>query len=120
MMKTGVMRQARLCRVALQAASRVRIAPRTFPSALSALSSAPKAVAAPSANALTSLARYYSSAAAASQEAPDSGLITKFADMADLGVNPRIVKSITEGMGYESMTDVQSRTINAALKGTDL
>ena len=121
MMKTGVMRQARVYRVALQAATRVRIAPRAFPSALSALSSAPKALAAPSIHSLTSLARYYSSEAAASpEEAQSPTLITKFADLADLGVNPRIVSSITKGMGYEDMTAVQSLTINAALNGVDL
>jgi len=121
MMKTGVLRQARVYRVALQAATRVRIAPRTFPSALPALSSASKALAAPSINSLVSLARYYSSEAAASHEQDQSPtLVTKFADLADLGVNPRIVSSITKGMGYEDMTPVQSRTIVAALNGTDL
>lgn len=121
MMKTGVMRQARVYRVALQAATRVRIAPRTLPSALSALSSAPKALAAPSINSLASLARYYSSEAAASNEQDQQPkLVTKFAGLADLGVNPRIVSSITQGMGYEDMTPVQSRTIEAALNGTDL
>lgn len=121
MMKTGVMRQARVYRVALQAATRVRIVPRTLPSALSALSSTPKALAAPSINSLASLARYYSSEAAASNEQDQQPkLVTKFAGLADLGVNPRIVSSITQGMGYEDMTPVQSRTIEAALNGTDL
>ncbi|KAK1831368.1 P-loop containing nucleoside triphosphate hydrolase protein [Podospora conica] len=121
MMKTGVMRPARVYRVALQAATRVRIAPRTFPSALSALSSVPKALGTPSINSLSSLARYYSSEAAASSiEDQSPGLVTKFAGLADLGVNPKIVSSITQGMGYEDMTPVQSRTIVAALNGTDL
>ncbi|KAI1377803.1 DEAD-domain-containing protein [Hypoxylon crocopeplum] len=46
--------------------------------------------------------------------------ITRFEDLRKLGVNERIVRSITEDMGYEKMTDVQSLTINPALKGVDL
>ncbi|KAI0132538.1 DEAD/DEAH box helicase [Xylariales sp. AK1849] len=49
-----------------------------------------------------------------------SGLITKFADLSTLDVHPKLVSSITENMKYEDMTEVQSMTINAALRGTDL
>ncbi|KAI0171881.1 DEAD-domain-containing protein [Hypoxylon sp. FL1284] len=46
--------------------------------------------------------------------------VTKFADLTRLGVNQAIVQAITDDMGYETMTEVQSKTINPALKGTDL
>lgn len=46
--------------------------------------------------------------------------VTQFADLAKLGVNSRIVKAITEDMKYDTMTEVQTMTINPALKGTDL
>lgn len=68
--------------------------------------------------------RFYSSEAVAEQRNDDvksgSEHVTKFADMSRLGVHERLVSAITEGMGYEDMTDVQSSTINAALRGTDL
>ncbi|KAK8080513.1 DEAD/DEAH box helicase [Apiospora hydei] len=70
--------------------------------------------------------RLYSQSAAAAQTYDDAGpastprLITKFADLDKLGVHPRLVEAITHGMKYEDMTDVQSKTINAALNGVDL
>ncbi|KAJ8606152.1 hypothetical protein MRB53_041159 [Persea americana] len=51
----------------------------------------------------------------------DGPVVTKFKDLADLNmVHPNIIRSITEGMGLETMTDVQTQTINAALKGKDI
>ncbi|KAI1461382.1 ATP-dependent RNA helicase mss116 [Annulohypoxylon moriforme] len=46
--------------------------------------------------------------------------VTRFEDLAKLGVDERIVRAITQDMGYDTMTDVQSLTINPALKGVDL
>ncbi|XDG09547.1 hypothetical protein ABKA04_009162 [Annulohypoxylon sp. FPYF3050] len=46
--------------------------------------------------------------------------ITKFEDLAKLGVNERLIRAITQDMRYDTMTDVQSLTINPALKGVDL
>ncbi|KAK0627209.1 ATP-dependent RNA helicase [Immersiella caudata] len=121
MMKTSVMRQARFARVALQTASRVQVVSRPILSAPSAVASTPRALAASCRPLGSSLLRFYSSEAAA----PDAGAtshapITKFADLGSLGVNDAIVRSITEGMRYENMTDVQSATINAGLDGKDL
>ncbi|KAK7927203.1 hypothetical protein PG985_004201 [Apiospora marii] len=70
--------------------------------------------------------RLYSQSAAAPRTYDDAGsastpeLITKFGDLSKLGVHPRLVEAITMGMKYETMTDVQSKTINAALNGVDL
>jgi len=47
--------------------------------------------------------------------------LTKFQDLQEQGVIHRnIVKNMTEGMGLETMTEVQSKTINSAIKGTDI
>ncbi|KAL2754292.1 hypothetical protein ACRALDRAFT_2069793, partial [Sodiomyces alcalophilus JCM 7366] len=45
---------------------------------------------------------------------------TRFAELDALGVHPNLVKSITQGMGYETLSPVQSKTIVQALNGTDL
>lgn len=47
--------------------------------------------------------------------------LTKFQDLQDQGVIHRnIVRNMTERMGLETMTEVQSKTINSAIKGTDI
>jgi len=121
MMKTSVMRQARFCRVALQSASRLQTASRPTLSARSALSSTSRTLATPCRPLGSTLLRFYSSEAAVAEDKPASpALVTKFADLATLGVNDAIVRSITEGMRYENMTAVQSETISAALDGRDL
>ncbi|KAG6366500.1 hypothetical protein INS49_000677 [Diaporthe citri] len=120
MLKRQLLRQARTCR-----------ALRAPPSSLSGLifNASPKpstsykpAVLATSISRQI-ISRNYSSAAAAA-EAQDgsnqSGLITRFAGLSSLGVHPNILKSIVEDMGYESMTDVQSMSINPALQGKDI
>ncbi|KAK9774781.1 putative P-loop containing nucleoside triphosphate hydrolase protein [Seiridium cardinale] len=77
----------------------------------------------------TLLPRFYSSEATAQQTRDnasdadaDAGpqLVTKFPHLSNLGVHEKLVSAITEGMKYEDMTDVQSLTINQALRGTDL
>lgn len=69
--------------------------------------------------------RSYSSATAAAATQSDNGgqsngLITRFADLSSLGVHENLIRAITEGLGYEKMTDVQSMSINPALQGKDL
>jgi ATP-dependent RNA helicase MSS116 len=69
------------------------------------------------------ISRNYSSAAAVAESQDrtnQSGLVTRFADLASLGVHPNILKSIVGDMGYENMTDVQSMSINPALQGKDM
>ncbi|KAI1142297.1 DEAD-domain-containing protein [Hypoxylon sp. FL0543] len=46
--------------------------------------------------------------------------VTRFEDLKRLGVDERIVRAITQDMKYDEMTEVQSLTINPALKGVDL
>ncbi|KAK5998507.1 ATP-dependent RNA helicase cyt-19 [Cladobotryum mycophilum] len=46
--------------------------------------------------------------------------VLSFRDLEKLGVHPNLVNAITEGMGYATMTPVQAKTINPALKGTDI
>lgn len=69
--------------------------------------------------------RWYSEAAEASaseQASQDQSpsAPTRFDELPALGVHPNLVKSITQGMGYETLSEVQSKTIIPALKGTDL
>ncbi|KAI1095877.1 DEAD-domain-containing protein [Rostrohypoxylon terebratum] len=46
--------------------------------------------------------------------------VTRFEDLSKLGVDERLIRAITQDMRYDTMTDVQSLTINPALKGVDL
>ena len=49
------------------------------------------------------------------------GRVTKFQQLADLNmVSPVVVKTLTADMGLETMTQVQSLTINETLKGIDV
>ncbi|OTB08101.1 hypothetical protein M426DRAFT_317206 [Hypoxylon sp. CI-4A] len=71
--------------------------------------------------------RLYSQESAASQSLADTEDspaslydVTRFEDLSKLGVNERIVRAITQDMKYDTMTEVQSLTINPALKGVDL
>jgi ATP-dependent RNA helicase MSS116 len=53
--------------------------------------------------------------------APSSGQITDFDQLATQGlVDTGIIRNITQGMGIKTMTEVQSRTVNEALKGSDM
>ncbi|KAI0022700.1 DEAD-domain-containing protein [Xylariomycetidae sp. FL0641] len=51
---------------------------------------------------------------------PPSAPVSRFPDLSQLGVHPSIVDALAKGMGYDAMTEVQSLTINPALKGVDL
>ena len=57
---------------------------------------------------------------AADETAPPSEEITKFADLTKLGVHQKLIDTITKQMQFKSMTDVQTKTINAALQGKDM
>lgn len=130
MWKNTLSRQSRLCRLPLAAARNVQLVSKVTSRPLSQ-SLAPRTnITSP--RALSALSRFqprlYSTDAATAtatepaSEAPQesSGPITKFSDLKKLGVNDAIVSAITEDFGYENMTDVQSATINAALKGKDM
>ena len=51
----------------------------------------------------------------------DANKVTKFHELQTRNlVHPNVVKNLTTRMGLESMTEVQTATINAALQGTDM
>jgi ATP-dependent RNA helicase MSS116 len=53
--------------------------------------------------------------------AKDGGLITQFEDLRTRGlVHPNVIDTITKQMKLQTMTDVQTRTINEALSGVDM
>ena len=50
-----------------------------------------------------------------------NGLVTKFQELADRKmVSPTVVTALTQEMKLETMTQVQSMTINETLKGIDV
>lgn len=72
---------------------------------------------------IASAARAYSteaSAEAVDGEGSAPVEATQFQQLADLGVHQNLLSAIIDDMGYESMTQVQAKTINPALKGTDM
>jgi len=69
--------------------------------------------------------RGYSTAAAEdhASDAPissEAAPITKFADLESLGVHDHLIRNLTQRMRYDTMTEVQSRTIAPGLSGKDL
>lgn len=46
--------------------------------------------------------------------------VVNFIDLSQAGVHKNLLDAIIKDMGYDSMTPVQSKTINPALKGTDM
>lgn len=44
----------------------------------------------------------------------------RFDELSRLDLNPTILSNITDGLGYETMSPVQAKTIAPALKGTDM
>lgn len=55
------------------------------------------------------------------KRATNHGPVTKFAELAERGmVCQTVVDTITQDMGLETMTQVQSLTINESLKGIDM
>lgn len=122
MLRTAVLRVARLPRVAAVSSSiaagfrssmRTTATPRVMPMVSQHLYAkgrfyATDAAEAPAAN------------AEQAAETANPELITKFADLKKLGVHNNLVRSLTETLRYETMTPVQSATINAALQGKDM
>lgn len=54
-------------------------------------------------------------------QATRQGPVTKFKDLAEQGLVSRtVVDTLTKDMGLETMTQVQSLTLNESLKGTDM
>lgn len=120
MLKRQLLRQARTCRG-------LRASPSSLSSLICGASPKPSASYKPAVLATSIsrqiISRNYSGAAAAAQVhdgGNQSGLVTRFADLSTLGVHPNILRSIVDDMGYESMTDVQSMSINPALQGKDM
>lgn len=55
------------------------------------------------------------------KQAIKQGPVTKFKDLAERGLVCRtVVDTLTRDMGLETMTQVQSLTLNESLKGTDM
>lgn len=53
--------------------------------------------------------------------ASNPSIYTKFQELEDNQIiHPNVIKTITQEMGIDTMTDVQQATINEALKGTDI
>jgi ATP-dependent RNA helicase MSS116 len=53
--------------------------------------------------------------------AVSGGLVTTFDDLATRGfVHQNVVNTLTKEMGLHTMTEVQTRTINEALNGSDM
>lgn len=94
--------------------------------ALARYSAAPSTQLATPLKAVASIARAYSTdtVAASQSDAPTDpetdGLVVKFQDLENHGVHPNLLRAITSDLGYESMTPVQAKTINPALRGTDM
>jgi ATP-dependent RNA helicase MSS116 len=70
--------------------------------------------------------RFYSTESAAAPEedvtssvAPNEP-VESFKDLHKLGVHRTLTDAIVKDMGFEAMTPVQAKTINPALKGTDM
>lgn len=67
------------------------------------------------------LAGVEAAATEASQPVEASTPITKFRELQDRGIiHPNVIQAIVKDMGLETMTDVQSATINQAIHGTDM
>ena len=59
-------------------------------------------------------------AAEAQSETTENGPITRFDELETRGiVHPNVIRMLTGPMGLETMTEVQIKTINETLKGTD-
>ncbi|KAK7750365.1 hypothetical protein SLS62_007664 [Diatrype stigma] len=138
MFKTSIQRQAQLGHVARRQLSAVTLRAarpcRSYVALSNALSNqiSSQATIRPSLLSLVASApqttpRYYSSESAAVREdageqrgSSTPGLVTRFADLVNLGVDQNLVDALVNGMGYETMTEVQAMTINPAMKGVDL
>lgn len=69
--------------------------------------------------------RFYSTESAVAAEDASANAVTSdpvesFKDLHKLGVHRTLTDSIVHDMGFDLMTPVQAKTINPALKGTDM
>lgn len=77
-------------------------------------------------NSFEAISRLYSTEAAAVESPETEEPVAtatedpRFGDLTKLGVHPNLLDAITKDMGYDTMTDVQAKTITPALKGTDM
>lgn len=125
-MRASILRQARPCRVLSTSTSSLsaglRPASQVFRQTCASSLKRP----ALSGRLLQCALRLYSTAAAEAQaprdDTPSSpgGLVTRFTELPSVGVHQNLVRPITDDMGYDSMTDVQSMTINPGLAGKDM
>ncbi|KAJ8128470.1 hypothetical protein O1611_g5164 [Lasiodiplodia mahajangana] len=127
MFRASIQRQGRLSHVARRFPTVVvtrNARPESLPIIRQALSSQPALQHSVPRHALFRLYSSQSAAAQANREgefAPvPSAPVTRFSELSQLGVNERLVQALTQGMGYDAMTEVQSMAINPALKGTDM
>ncbi|CAK7206539.1 hypothetical protein SEUCBS139899_009335 [Sporothrix eucalyptigena] len=133
MFRTAVLRAARLPRAAGVSSSSIVAGLRNvaLPTTRSmAQTAALQSRAVPALLQVAQFARYYSDNATATataessvqteSETASSGLITRFADLNKLGVHENLIKNLTQNLGYETMTPVQSMTISPALAGKDM
>ncbi|KAL6883935.1 P-loop containing nucleoside triphosphate hydrolase protein [Trichoderma longibrachiatum] len=121
MFRTGIRRCGALARVATSS-TKLLSARAAFPASFSGAASVSRSVAP-----LKSFAQfnrlYSADAAVAEEKTPENaavGEITAFRDLESMGVHRNLLDAITQDMRYESMTPVQAKTINPALKGTDI
>lgn len=126
MFRTAVLRAARLSRVATVSKAGVTgLGPVLRVSGASRVASLGMVM--PMMAQLAAKSRFYSSDAAEATEKEQesepekaAGEITRFADLKSLGVHVNLVRSLTDTLGYDTMTPVQSATIEPALSGKDV
>lgn len=128
MWKNTLSRQSRLCRLPVTAARQVQLVSKITSRPLTqAIASRTNIT---SISALSALSRFqprlYSTESATAEATPEvapersNEPVTKFRDLRRLGVHENIVEALVRDFKYEDMTEVQSATINAALKGKDM
>lgn len=128
MFRTAILRAARVPRAAAAPSASVvaSLRPAALRTAGLAQTVSFQSRAVPAVSQVARFARNYSSATAEATRDQDvddlssNGLLTKFSELADIGIHENLVRSITEGMKYENMTPVQSKTITPALDGRDM
>ncbi|KFA71961.1 hypothetical protein S40288_06212 [Stachybotrys chartarum IBT 40288] len=84
------------------------------------LSSIPSRFVSPLRNVPLAVRAYSADAAAQQQTEPAQNDVVAFGDLQSRGVSPQLIRAITQDLKYENMTPVQAKTINPALKGTDI
>lgn len=121
MFRNGIRRCSGLARAATSS-TKLLSARTAFPATLSAPASLSRPIA--PLKSFAHFTRFYSAdAAVAEDKVPENaapGEISSFQDLETLGVHRNLLDAITQDMRYDTMTPVQSKAINPALKGTDI